>query len=344
MLSSARSPASASSNSADGLIRHLFVPGLLGPVPGVESAERPAVPRLETLLARADRSVEPVGYAAGLFALFGVDRPVGADLPTAAVAFLGETGEVPGDFLLHADPLRLLPDRDRLLAFDLDNDPLDGDEIASLVAAFNAHYAADGMHLHGRSMARIYLRCDQVPSIETHPLSAVLGRNLDPFLPEGRHRRRWHGLLNETQMLCHSLDFNRAREAGGRPTLDGLWFSGGGRLPPGGQGPIGRLVGDDDLPRGLLALCAGGGDELIIDLAPRRAVMRADRAAWLQAISGLEGRIGGLLGGCEELQVHPGNGVLYRWRSRSARRWWRRTPPLFSYLDAGDGRRDRCGS
>ncbi len=71
------------------MIRHLFVPGLLGPMPGVECHGRQAFPHLEMLLARADRLVEPVGYAGGLFALFAIETPVGADLPTAAVTFFG---------------------------------------------------------------------------------------------------------------------------------------------------------------------------------------------------------------------------------------------------------------
>ena len=53
------------------MIRHLFVPGLLGPMPGLEREGRPALPHLETLLARADRLTEPAGYAGALFALFG---------------------------------------------------------------------------------------------------------------------------------------------------------------------------------------------------------------------------------------------------------------------------------
>jgi len=302
---------------------------------GIEREERQALPRLEVLLARADRLAEPVGYAGGLFALFGVGSPAGADLPTAAVCFLADTGKAPAGFLLHADPLQLLPDRDRLLAFDLDDDPLDADEIAQLVEEFNAHFNDDGLCLYGSPAGRIYLHCDRAPSIQTHPLSAVIGRNLDFFLPDGEDRRRWRGLLNETQMLCHALKLNQEREARGRSTLGGLWFSGGGSSPLGGQGPVARLVGDCVLARGLLTLRAGvGGDELIVEHAPHRAVMRADPGAWLQALAKLEDRMAGLLRDCEELHVHPGNGTVYRWYARSAWRWWHRKRPLFDRLDA----------
>ncbi|MCB1819894.1 MAG: hypothetical protein KDI77_18415, partial [Gammaproteobacteria bacterium] len=64
---------------------------------------------------------------------------------------------------------------------------------------------------------------------------------------------------------------------------------------------------------------------------------RADPSAWLQALAGLEQRLTGLLEDCEALYVHPGNGTVYRWRSGSARRWWRRKRPLFDCLDANPG-------
>jgi len=303
-------------------------------MPEVERDGRRAFPHLEMLLARADRLVEPVGYAGGLFALFGIETPVGADLPTAAVAFLADTGEAPAGFLLQADPLQLIPDRDCLLAFDLDDDPLDGDEVARLVEVFNAHFSDDGIRLFGSPAGRLYLRCDRPPSIQTHPLSAVIGRNLYRFMPDGDDRQRWRGLLNETQMLCHALEFNHEREARGRPTLSGLWFSGGGGLPPEGQSPVARLVGDGVLPRGLLALRPGvGGDELVIEHAPGRAVECADPGGWLRALAGLEERMPDLLQGCDELHVHPGNGTVYRWHPRLAWRAWRRKRPLFVYLD-----------
>jgi hypothetical protein len=317
------------------LIRHLFVPGLLGPMPGLEREGRPALPHLETLLARAERLAEPAGYAGALFALFGIDMPAGADLPTAAVCFLADTAEAPAGFLLHADPLQLLADRDRLLAFDLDDDPLDADEIVQLVEAFNAHFEDDGVRLYGSPAGRVYMHCDRIPLIQTHPLSTVVGRSLDPFLPYGEDRRCWRGLLNEVQMLCHALEFNHEREAWGRPTLGGLWLSGGGCLPTRGQGPVARLIGDGVLPRGLLALRAGvGGDELIVEQALDRAVLRAAPAAWLQALAGLEDRMADLLRDRVELHVHPGNGTVYRWSARSARRFWRRRRSLFECLDA----------
>ena len=47
-------------------------------------------------------------------------------------------------------------------------------------------------------------------------------------MPSGPEQRRWRGLLNETQMLCHTLACNQTRESEGRLTVGGLWFRRGG--------------------------------------------------------------------------------------------------------------------
>lgn len=319
--------------------RHLFVPGLLGPAPRLEPEWQPRLPRLERLLACADRQPEPLGFAGGLFALFGIETAAASDIPTAAVCFLADTGEAPPGFLLHADPLQLHPDRDRLLAFDLDDDPLDTHETAQVVETFNVHYADDGLRLYASPAGRLYLHSERTPSLRTQPLSAVIGRSVDGFLPDGEDRHRWRGLLNETQMLCHALEINREREARGRPLLGGLWFSGGGTLPTAAPAPAVRLRGDCVLSRGLLALhrTATGEeqtDELIVDHAPGRAAMRADPDAWRRALVALEGQMADLLQGGGTLWVHPGNGIVYRWHARTARRFWRRKRPLAQYRDA----------
>lgn len=305
-----------------------------------------SLPHVERLLARADRRPEPVGYAAGLLALFGIEPSEGADLPTAALCFLADTGERPGGFVLHADPLELVPDRDCLRAFSLDADRPDSGELAELVGAFNAHFGDDGIRLLCSDSGRLYLYCDRTPSIETTPLPVVVGRDLDPFLPTGAEGEQWRALLNETQMLCHSLPSNQAREATGRRTVGGLWFSGGGGIPPMGPAPVARLVGDDDLARGLLMLgeLVGGDDELIVDTAPGRAVQHVDAEAWVGALADLEGRMPHLMRDCDALHLHPGNGTVYTWHARAARRFWRRQRPLVARLDVDGqtpgGRRD----
>ena len=287
------------------------------------------------LLARADRVAEPVGHAAALFALFGIDVPGDADLPTAAICWLADTGEPATGYLMHAEPLQLVPDRDCLLAFAFDDDPLDGQELSALIEAFNAHFNGEGLRLVASPAGDLYLGCERIPAIRTQPGSAVIGRSLDAYLPGGDDRSRWRGLLNETQMLLYGLAFNRERELQARPTLGGLWFSGGGctpAIPP--VAPVATLAGDCRLSRGLLAMSQPGvNGELVVEQAPGRAVVRADIDAWKVAVADLERRLPAYLETCDELHLHPGNGTLYRWTRSSAWRLWRRRRQLSEWLD-----------
>ena len=315
------------------------MPGLLGPLDGLEPARLPSLPHIETLLARADRLSEPVGYADALFALFGVIGSPGRDLPTAAVSLLADTGDAPTGFVLHSDPLHLVPDRDHLLAFSLDDDPLDDAECDELIRVFNTHYVADGLRLCIGRSGRFYLRGEKDALIQTHPLSKIIGRNLDPWLPAGADSRWWRGLLNETQMLCHSLAFNQRREQAGRATLGGLWLSGSGCLPSVGRASLASVLGECSLARGLLALRTGKGeDELLVEHGLEKALQRADFAAWLSEIDRLEQRLPEILRGSDQLHVHPCNGVAYKWHAGAARRWWRRRRRLANYAErpAGD--------
>jgi hypothetical protein len=325
--------------------RHWFVPGLLGPVPGGASDAGQPAPNLERLLARSDRQREPVGYDAALCGLFGITRPAGGDLPTAAIVRFGETGDAPEGFVMHADPLQLLPDRDSVLAFGLDDDGLSNDELGELLEAFNRHFGDEGLRLHGRPGGQLYLHCEHPPLIRTHPLSSVIGRNLDRYLPEGEHQRRWRNLLNETQMLCHAMAFNQTREVQGRATVAGLWFSGGGTLPDEVGGEIARVIGDCPLAAGLVALGSGSGDsEVIIEHAAWRALLHADAGDWTRSVGELDRGLPGWQQGCAALYLHPCNGDVYRWHTGADWRFWRRRRPLANYQDrVASGQRAQSG-
>ena len=65
----------------------------------------------------------------------------------------------------------------------------------------------------------------------TASIDRVIGRNIDPWLPEQRSARLIRRLQNEVQMLLHTHPLNEAREAAGLPTVNSFWLSGCGRLP-----------------------------------------------------------------------------------------------------------------
>ena len=321
---------------------HLLVPGLLGPISGVEEAGcLPQLPMLESLLSRGERAgVKGEDVAATLFQLFDVVVGNDSDLPTAAVCRLGETGLKDEACWLHADPVFLRADGDRLLLFDAAHLDLRQEDAERLVARFNEHFATDGWHLEAPSATRWYLRLPQSPNLQTQPLAAVVGRNIDAFLPAGPEGARWHALMNEVQMLFHGADANVQREAEGLLPINSLWFSGAGRLPQDLSSPFEAIYADEVLARGLARLAdipcrplpgqpedlaLEGGEQLVLYHHLQRPVLDADPYVWCKAIGEFQSWLGPLLHMLQQkrlgsIRLYPCNGWVYTVDRRSQRR------------------------
>jgi hypothetical protein len=314
----------------------LVVPGLFDGVAGTAPpGETPSLPNLERLLARSGRRAGPAGYAETLFELFGVARPPAADLPTAAVCYLADSGQRPDGYLLHADPVHLVPDQDRVLLFAVPPESITAATSHAYVQAFNAHFAADGLELVAPQAARWYLKPATPPQLRTTPLPQVAGRNIDPYLPRGPDAAPWRQLLNEVQMLFHPL----AAEADRPLPINGLWFSGGGVLPDAPARAL-QLRGDrDPLLRGLgvLASPAVGSEPLDcqVNLKLLASCLAGDAAGRDQALLALERALPQLLQqGQGRLALYPCNGTVFHWRRLDRWRLWRRRRPFGDYLTA----------
>lgn len=312
--------------AADGLTR-LLVPGLFGPVPAMLLDEDlPRLPAVELLARRA--TVEPgqPTRTEELCALFGLVRQPGGDVPTAAVCYTAEGGQAGDAWVLHADPVVLRPDRDQLLVFGGDDLALDDEESVECVDAFNAHFGDDGVRLARSPAGRWYLLADADPQVVTTPLERVLGRPLGGELPQGPRRAYWQGLLNETQMLFFQLGVNQRREALGQPTLGGVWLSGAGRAPRRLVSPFAQVEGGDPLVAACTALAdVQGSERLVVVDTAWQALLAGDAGRWLDAVRGIDGRIGALASS-GDLVLHPCNGRRYRVTKGRDWRFWRRRP------------------
>ena len=333
---------------------HLVIPGLFGPLGRLEEAGiEPRTPILETLLARADRSgARGDDYLSTLFGLFGYDAPQGTDWPSAALCRLAEGGGPDAGYWLHADPVFLKPDMDRLLLFDGRSLEIASEEAKGLGELILGHFADQGWRLEQAAPDRWYLRLPEAPALETHPLHRVTGRNLFPFLPEGADRSRWRGLLNEIQMLLYHADVNQARRAAGRPEINGLWLWGGGRLPAAANSGRQRVYTDHPLAAGL-ARHAGvelqalpghldqaeiTGDCLMYRDDLLQPLLVADAATWSRNLERLESlleTLGDALrrNRIEALLLYPCNGHSYRITRSGLRRFWRRRKPIAALFD-----------
>ena len=184
---------------------------------------------MELASAQSVTVLEPL---AAVLAAVGVSTAAGVDVPTGALTLRGEDGVWNADgYWFHADPVHLRADRDQLLLFAGDAIAPDHAEATALTALFNAHFAADGLHLLAATPQRWYLRADHAPALCTTPLAQVQGRALHPDMMTGAAARRWHSLLNETQMLFFNSEVNQLRERQRRPLISGIWTWGGGTLP-----------------------------------------------------------------------------------------------------------------
>jgi hypothetical protein len=219
----------------------------------VDAADRRPVggfPALQRILSRA--RVTPVAARdrdAVLLEAFGVKRQ--RDWPVAPFSWLADGGEAGGAFWLRADPVHLRADRDVLVLSEVDAADLTAGSAETLVDALNAYFQPDALRFFAAAPARWYVELPAAPDMRTSPTHAVAARNVDPFLPQGPDALAWHRRFNEIQMLFHSHPVNEAREAAGQPTVNSVWFWGGGILPDRVRGRFARVWSDDPLARGL---------------------------------------------------------------------------------------------
>lgn len=336
---------------------HLLIPYLLPAGPGTE----PRLPALERLLARTRReaSAEP-DTAAWLCRAFGVPRQ--RDWPLAPLTLAADGGHPGEDYWLRADPVYLRPERDQLVLADSGVLALSRDEADRLCETLNRHFADDGLTFYPLRPDRWYLRPVQAPQLVTHPLPAVTGKGIDPFLPGGPDARRWHAVFNEVQMLLHEHPVNQAREARGELPVNSVWFWGGGSAPRIGARPFDGIWADAPLARGLAAaaglpghplpagagewLAAAGGGQTPLAVLDTLcgAGQYGDRLGWSEGLEQLERDwFAPLLRALERgtpaaLTLHAaesGETLAFTVRRRDLWRLWRRPRPLAAYTAEG---------
>jgi hypothetical protein len=333
----------------------IVVPGLLGPAGANAFGPAPALPELQTLLARAERRDGlPEGLEPTLFRLFGMDYVSEEDPPVAPVTYLADTGKVSDGWCLRADPVHLQPDRDRLLLFDIDCSELRRDEADALVADIARLLADDPWRLEAARAERWYLHVKETPAMSTRSLFRVTGQDIRPHLPAGGQAMVWQARLAEIEMLLHMHPVNEAREREGRRPVNSLWCWGGGKLPPPSIAHWAAVWTDEPLGQGLARLCgvpwaalpatagdclreAGPGEHLLVldslrrparlgDLRNWAGLMERHRRDWFAPLLAAlkERRIAGLT-------LYPGTGASFHIRPAALWRWWRRSRPLSAF-------------
>lgn len=337
----------------------LLVPGLLGPLPGMDLPGFPAprCPALNKLFARARRTPRSGAADALPYSLFNYALPDHQDRPDGWLSYQVDTGAVPNNVVLRADPVHLRADQHRLVLFDASQLAITIDEAQALAASFNQLYATDAMQLEVPTGTRWYLRLTESPALRTTPLSHVLGQDIDKYLPTGADAQHWRRFSNEMQMLFHDHPVNHQRETNRQPLINSLWLWGGGKpITPIAQSWQ-RVWTTEVVSQGLARLngvrCAAPpedaaawfaqvvGDEHLLTLENvQNPVAYADVEDWLAAVEDLEKRwFSPLLsalstGRLRELRLLPANGQEYRITRWDLMRYWRSVRSLLSVANS----------
>ncbi len=106
------------------------------------------------------------------------------------------------------------------------------DESRALLQALHGLFEPEGWTLHWGAPLRWYATHDSLAELATASLDRVIGRPIDPWLPDRRAGRNLRRLQSEAQMLLHTHPINAAREARGELPVNSFWLSGTGRTQP----------------------------------------------------------------------------------------------------------------
>ena len=155
--------------------------------------------------------------------------------------------------LLCADPVHLEVGINDISMTDRITD-LNIEQARDLVSVLNAHFKQDGIRFMVGDAQHWYVSLPQEETVTTTPLGEVLRKNIVHCLPHSTERN-WQTLLNEAQMLLHTHPINQQREQHGQPTINSLWFWGGGKpTPP--QTTINHILSSSPEKAQLLAIAA----------------------------------------------------------------------------------------
>lgn len=329
---------------------HILLPGLLSPLWQWEQAQAP-LPRfvsLETLLARSRVSPAPPSFEATLCACFGVQRDDHRDLPLAPIRRFGSGGGADSDYWMCADPVHLRADVDTVFLDDSNSLHIEPSEADELCVLFNEHFSEHGWSLETASPSHWHLRVAAEQAMRAQPLPQLMGRGIRDSLPADAF---WRGVLTELQMLYHGAEVNRRRESAGLPTINSLWFWGGGTLPAAaaswsavwGNGALthglARLAGIDmHLVEEALAVIPAVAESRLLCIESLRVPANYEQYTdWIAVLQDLETRLFAPLatalrnGNVTEAHLYDCQGRRFSLSRRQLWRVWQRPQSLYAY-------------
>ncbi len=204
----------------------LVVPGPLDWPASVLASVDPRAPALSRLLAAGGSpAIEDDGLLASACRTCGIAKQ--SDWPVAPWLARAAGIDPERAYWLCAEPATLSVGQDDVRLSGLVDD-LAAPDAQSLLAAVNAHFAADGARFFAPTPTHWFVRIEQAQRLTTRPPEAALGASLFAFLPAGADAARWRRWQNELQMLLFEHAVNRRREQERLAPVNSIWLWGGG--------------------------------------------------------------------------------------------------------------------
>jgi len=326
---------------------HFIVPGLFEGIAELTSKSGLGTfPALEKFLSRASRNNFSLDFPHLMADLLNIPIAHGRDVPTAAMMSIGRVPatQTAGHYWLMATPVLLKPDRDRLVLHPAHVSRLPD----ALIKTFSEHFSAQFQEILITEQGQWLIRLNEKADVVTQPLMKVIGMNVDQFLPQGKDRQHWHGLMNEIQMLFHSLQTSSYG-------FNSLWFEGVGQLPDlaevAGQDRW-KIYGESDLLEpfvkftgcrnpALPEIFKDGQFETPIIIAHQEMMQAIEARSvdlWIEAMSKTDQLLADLLNklknkSIDKIRLYPLDGSVFELNRSSLRRFWLRPKPVSNYFD-----------
>lgn len=161
---------------------------------------------------------------------YWLQQPPAINLPLAALTAIAAKLPAENGGWLLASLVQLHADLSQVYIFGNEHLQLSPDEISNLILKLNEFLVDDGLKIYSVDGLLWLIHLSSIPSIVSRPLAAVIGKNLQSYLPTGESASYWQKLLTEIQMLLFQSEVNQQRERKGLPVANSLWLWGEGSL------------------------------------------------------------------------------------------------------------------
>ncbi len=224
-------------------------------------------PRLSTLLERskiAENASEKRDFVATLLTEIYPEINEPADIPVAAIRYLGQTGKRPEAWCICADPISLFTSRYGQILESPVQSGLNQEREAHFFNALNTFFSAQEIAFCRGNANEWYIFAKQYHQVNSTPIERVIGQEVHNYRLTGDDSEFWQGIMHEFQMWCHHYFLDENLYGTPSVAFNSIWLWGEGDLSSMGvdnPSPYwNRLITDSVLAKGFFSLSGSAND------------------------------------------------------------------------------------